>query len=141
MSIYMQLKYKTKFRDKEILKEALTKAKVKFTERNGEIICNTYFYELHFRKNTTGEYIIQTQGYNDFKSQITNLRDKVEKHYNELEKAKIALETKERQEQLRKQFQKQICDNIKTQVANSSAMYLEQEETLEDNSILLTIRV
>lgn len=34
-----------------------------------------------------------------------------------------------------------ICENIKSKVAKSPTMYLEQEEVMEDNSVLLTIRV
>ena len=38
-------------------------------------------------------------------------------------------------------IQKQICNNIKSKIAKSSSMKLEQEEVLEDNSILLTISI
>ena len=51
MSIYMQLKYKTKITDKEVLKKVFKEMKVIYKELNDELICNIYFYELHFRKN------------------------------------------------------------------------------------------
>lgn len=130
MSIYMQLKYKTKFRDKEILKEALNKAQVRFIEQYDELICNITFYELHFRKNTDNIYEIQTTGYDDWKSDIKEFRNKIEKHYEQIMREK----EKER-------LQKQICEDIKAQVIKNSSMNLEQEEVLEDNSILLTISI
>lgn len=40
-----------------------------------------------------------------------------------------------------KNMQKTVCENIKQKVAKSQTMQLEQEEILEDNSILLTIRI
>lgn len=38
-------------------------------------------------------------------------------------------------------IQEQICNNIKSKVAKSYSMKLENEEILEDNSVLLTISV
>lgn len=126
----MQLKYKTKFRDKEILKEALNKAQVRFIEQYDELICNITFYELHFRKNTDNVYEIKTMGYNDWKSDIKEFRNKIEKHYEQI-----------MQEKEKERIQKQICEDIKAQVIKNSSMNLEQEEVLEDNSILLTISI
>lgn len=126
MSIYMQLKYKTKFTDKEILKKAFIKAKVVYIEKNEELICDIGYYELHFKKSKTGEYEIKTAGYNDWKDDIKDFRNKISKHYEQLAK---------------EQLQKQICTNIKMEIAKSSSMRLEQEEILEDNSVLLTISI
>ncbi len=36
-------------------------------------------------------------------------------------------------------IQQQICNNIKSKIAKNSSMKIEQEEVLEDNSVLLTI--
>lgn len=126
MSVYMKLKYKTKFNDKEILKKAFKKAKVHYLEKDNELICDIEFYELHFIKSKTGEYEIQTRGYNDWKDDIKHFRDKVSEHYNQLAKEKV---------------QKQICDNIKSQIKKNPSYKLEQEEVLEDNSVLLTISI
>lgn len=38
-------------------------------------------------------------------------------------------------------IQKQVCNNIKSKITKNSYMRLEQEEVLEDNSILLTISI
>ena len=126
MSVYMQLKYKTKFTDKETLKKVFKKMKVTYFEEGNELICDIDFYELHFVKNKVGEYEIKTEGFNDWKDDIKDFRDKITKHYNLFAQELI---------------QKQICNNIKSKVAKSSSMKLEQEEVLEDNSILLTISI
>ena len=130
MSIYMQLKYKTKFRDKEILKEALTKAQVRFTERYDELICNITCYELHFRKNANDIYEIKTRGFDDFRNNIKEFRSEIEKYYNQIF-----------QEKEKEKLQGQICEDIKAQVIKNPSMNLEQEEILEDNSVLLTISI
>lgn len=126
MSVYMKLKYKTKFNDKEVLKKTFKKAKVHYIEQNNELICNIDFYELHFIKSKTGEYEIKTEGYNDWKDDIKKFRDKIAEHYHQLAKEKV---------------QKQICDNIKSQIKKNTSYKLEQEEVLEDNSVLLTISI
>ncbi|MGN1153116.1 MAG: hypothetical protein ACI4S3_03735 [Candidatus Gastranaerophilaceae bacterium] len=38
-------------------------------------------------------------------------------------------------------IQQLICNNIKSKVAKNSSMKIEQEEVLEDNSVLLTISI
>lgn len=38
-------------------------------------------------------------------------------------------------------IQQKICENIKQKVSKSMSMRLEQEEVLEDNSVLLTISI
>lgn len=126
MSIYMQLKYKTKITDKEVLKKVFKEMKVIYKELNDELICNIDFYELHFRKNKAGEYEIRTQGYNDFKKGITDFREKITNTYNQL---------------IKKSLQKEICKSIKTKVDKNSSMSLLKEEILEDNSVVLTINV
>lgn len=126
MSIFMQLKYKTKFTDKNILKKALEKANIEFTEHNEDIFCDIDYYDLHFAKTPKGEYEIKTEGYNDWKEYIKDFRDEITKYYEIIAK---------------EQIQVQICKNIKEKVAKNSSMKLEQEEILEDNSVLLTISV
>ncbi|MCM1264970.1 MAG: hypothetical protein NC200_02120 [Candidatus Gastranaerophilales bacterium] len=128
MSIYMQLKYKTKFTDKEILKKALKALKYNFNEEEDEIICNISYYELHLKKNNDGEYEIKTSGYNDWKDEIIAFREELLPIYNGLA-------------QKQKQLQQQICNNIKQKISKNPSMRLEQEEVLEDNSIVLTIKV
>ena len=126
MSIYVHLKYKTQLTDKEILKKVLKELKVNFSENKEELICNISRYQLHFKKNKTGEYEINTQGYNDWKNDITNFREKITKDYDKL---------------VQKQLQKQILENIKNKIANNKSMKIENEQILEDASVLLTIRV
>ena len=126
MSVYMRLKYKTKFTDKEILKRAIEQAKYTCIDNENELICNITFYELHLRKNKNKEYEIIAQGYNDYKGKIQEFKNKITPLYNQL---------------AQEQLQKQICDEIKKKVAKSKAMKLIQEETCEDNSIILTISV
>ena len=126
MSIYMQLKYKTKLSNKEVLKQAFKEANIEYVEKGEELICDIGYYELHFKKNKNGEYEIKTHGYNDWKDDIKDFRDTITNYYNTLSK---------------EQIQKQICNDIKSKVAKSSSMSLIQEETLDDNSIVLTISV
>ena len=53
---------------------------------------------------------------------------------------KINVVEKDIQEQI-KSVQQQICQNIKNNVKNNPEMNIEQEEVLEDNSIVLTINL
>ena len=126
MSIYVHLKYKTKFTDKEILKQALKKANVSYREQKGEFVCSISFYDLHFKKNKDGEYEIITKGYDDWKDDIIEFREKITTHYNKLSQQEL---------------QKQVLENIKKQISLNKAMEIEQEQILEDKSILLTIKV
>ena len=126
MSIYMQLKYKTKITNKETLKKVFEELNVRYKELNDELVCNIDFYELHFKKGKAEEYEINTKGYNDFKEDIIDFREKITDCYNKL---------------IQNNLQEEICKNIKTKVAKKSSMSLVQEETLEDNSIVLTISI
>lgn len=126
MSIYVHLKYKTKFTDKEILKKALKKANVSYREQKGEFVCSISFYDLHFKKNKDGEYEIKTKGYDDWKDDIIEFREKITTHYNKLSQQEL---------------QKQVLENIKKQISLNKAMEIEQEQILEDKSVLLTIKV
>ena len=126
MSIYVHLKYKTKFTDKEILKKALKKANVSYREQKGEFVCSISFYDLHFKKNKDGEYEIITKGYDDWKDDIIEFREKITTHYNKLSQQEL---------------QKQVLENIKKQISLHKAMEIEQEQILEDKSVLLTIKV
>lgn len=126
MSIYVHLKYKTKFTDKEILKQALKKANVSYREQKGELVCSISFYDLHFKKNKDGEYEIKTKGYDDWKDDIIEFREKITTHYNKLSQQEL---------------QKQVLENIKKQISLNKAMEIEQEQILEDKSVVLTIKV
>ena len=126
MSIYVHLKYKTKFTDKEILKQALKKANVSYREQKGEFVCSISFYDLHFKKNKDGEYEIITKGYDDWKDDIIEFREKITTHYNKLSQQEL---------------QKQVLENIKKQISLNKAMEIEQEQILEDKSVVLTIKV
>ena len=122
----MQLKYKTKLSDKEVLKKVFKELKIIYQDHNDELVCDINYYELHLKKNKGGEYEIRTKGYNDWKEEIIDFRKKITDYYNKL---------------IQNNQQKEICQSIKTKVAKSSSMSLIQEETLEDNSIVLTISV
>lgn len=126
MSIYVHLKYKTKFTDKEILKQALKKANVSYREQKGELVCSISFYDLHFKKNKDGEYEIKTKGYDDWKDDIIEFREKITTYYNKLSQQEL---------------QKQVLENIKKQISLNKAMEIEQEQILEDKSVVLTIKV
>lgn len=126
MSIYVHLKYKTKFTDKEILKQALKKANVSYREQKGELVCSISFYDLHFKKNKDGEYEIKTKGYDDWKDDIIEFREKITTHYNKLSQQEL---------------QKQVLENIKKQISLNKAMEIEQEQILDDKSVVLTIKV
>lgn len=126
MSIYVHLKYKTKFTDKEILKQALKKANVSYREQKGKLVCSISFYDLHFKKNKDGEYEIKTKGYDDWKDDIIEFREKITTHYNKLSQQEL---------------QKQVLENIKKQISLNKAMEIEQEQILEDKSVVLTIKV
>ncbi len=56
----------------------------------------------------------------------------------DIEKALKELDIKENSEN-DFNIQQQICNNIKSKIAKNSSMKIEQEEVLEDNSVLLTI--
>ena len=58
----------------------------------------------------------------------------------DIEKALKELDIKENVEN-NINIQQQICNNIKSKVAKNSSMKIEQEEVLEDNSVLLTISI
>ncbi len=126
MSVYIHLKYKTKFKDKEALINAFKMENINYTEKDDELMCNIGFYNLHFKKNKNGEYEINATGYDDWKDDIKSFRNKLAVHYEKLTKDKL---------------QEQICNDIKENIANSLSMKLESEVVLEDNSILLTIVV
>ncbi len=75
--------------------------------------------ELYTTKNSAYEF--KAVGYADLKD-IHKYFSKIETEYEKI-------------------TQKKICENIKTKVMKSPTMQLEQEEVLEDNSILLTIKI
>lgn len=126
MSIYMQLTYKTKFTDLEILKKALTMCQLKYSEKDGVLACDNVFYEFYLKKNKNGEFDLQVYGYDDWQDEILQLYKAITTKYEELAK---------------KQIQKEILDNIKNKLLNYSSMKLMQEEVLDDNSIVLTVSV
>lgn len=67
----------------------------------------------------------------------------IEKALNEVKNDKPSTNNKVQKNKLttNDNIQEQICNNIKSKVAKSYSMKLENEEILEDNSILLTISV
>lgn len=67
----------------------------------------------------------------------------IEKALNEVKNDKPSTNNKVQKNKLttNDNIQEQICNNIKSKVAKSSSMKLENEEILEDNSVLLTISV
>lgn len=118
-NIDKQTTYQTKFVDKDIILQALKKANYTYTKSGRHIICNIPNNKIAIQKTSGGNYELQISG--DCNS------DKIQKFYNKVGKEYENI------------VQQKICNNIKSKVANISNMKLEQEEVLEDNSVLLTI--
>lgn len=113
--------YQTKFVDKDLIIQALEKAKINYTQNNGQIKCNIPDNEIKFVKSTGGNYELKIGGdCNIYK--IQSFYNKVGKEYENI-------------------VQQKICKNIKEKVSMNKAMKIEQEEVLEDNSIVITISV
>ena len=112
--------FQTKFTDKNLLIETLNSLGLDCEEHQNQIICRTDDY-----------IIIFTKGSENFEFKITgNISDK--EAYQQYKNIDSNYE---------KVLQKSVVDNIKQKVKKNSNMKIEQEEILEDNSVLLTISI
>ena len=112
--------YQTKFVDRNLIKQSLDNAKIHYTESR-QITCNIPNNEIKIVKGAGGNYELNVSGDCNVVT-IQDFYNKVGKEYEKL-------------------VQEQICNDIKSKVAKSSSMKLEQEDILEDNSVLLTISI
>lgn len=113
--------YQTKFVEMNLIKQSLDNAKIHYIESSRHITCNIPNNEIKIVKGAGGNYELNVSG-NCNVIKIQDFYNKVGKEYEKL-------------------VQEQICNDIKSKVAKSSSMKLEQEEILEDNSVLLTISI
>lgn len=112
--------FDTKFADKDLLIKALKSIGLICIETGNEIKCSSDNYTLIFANNGTN-YQFKIIGDVTEKDAYQKYKD-VDLRYERL-------------------VQQEVVENVKKKVAKSPTMQLEQEEVLEDNSILLTIRV
>lgn len=112
--------FQTKFADKELLIKTLESLGLKCTENNGEITCSSDNYTLIFT-NKNNSYEFKIRGSVTNKQAYQKYKD-IDTKYGKI-------------------VQKEVVENVKKKVAKSPSMQLENEELLEDNSVLLTIRV
>ena len=112
--------FQTKFTDKNLLIKALASIGLNCVEKNGEITCSSDNYTLIFtNKNNIYEFKI-----------IGNVSNK-----------EAYQKYKDIDTRYAKEVQQEVIQNVKQKVAKSPTMKLEQEEVLEDNSVLLTITI
>lgn len=113
--------FPTIFTDTSVLKYALKNSKVNVQMQgdNFEFTLNGCSASIYKESSSNYEFKIVGK---------CNLED-MHKHFKQIET------------EYEKIVQYNICENIKSKVAKSSTMQLEQEEILEDNSVLLTIRI
>lgn len=112
--------FQTKFTNKNLLIKALGSIGLKCVERNSEIICSSDNYTLIFT-NRNNAYEFRIRGSVTNKEAYQKYKD-IDTRYGKV-------------------VQQEVVQNVKSKLAKSSTMQLEREEILEDNSVLLTIRV
>lgn len=113
--------FPTIYTDKSILKQALKNAGITATMKgdNFEFVLDGFDASIYRQGDSNYEF--KVIGKCDLKA--------VHKHFSKIET------------EYNKVVQHNICENIKNKVAKSHTMQLEQEEVLEDNSVLITIRI
>ncbi len=113
--------FPTIFTDTSILKYAL---------KNSNVSAQVKGDNFEFTLDGFSASIYKTVGNNyEFKIVGKCNLEKIHEYFNKIET------------EYNKIVQYNICENIKNKVKKSPTMHLEQEEVLEDNSVLLTIRV
>ncbi len=113
--------FPTTFVDESLLKQALNNSSLNVTNNNDDFTFKLADCTVTLYKEKDDNYSLKVIG----KANLENVYNQVQKIESEYEKA----------------MQRRILENIKQKVAKSSSMQLEQEEILEDNSVLLTIRI
>ena len=115
-----KLLYQTSFTETDLLEEALKQSDMKYKKNKGNVSFNISGYTIEMKKAEDDIYQLLAIG-NGNKKEIEAFYEKILGKYEKL-------------------LQKKVCDNVKEKLKNTS-MQLEQEEILEDNSILLTISI
>jgi len=113
--------FPTTYIDTNILKSALKNSGINATVKGDNFEFVLDGFETSIYKDSGNNYEFKIIGKCNLKN-IHKYFNKIETEYNKI-------------------VQYNICENIKKKVAKSSTMQLEQEEVLEDNSVLLTIRI
>lgn len=113
--------FPTTFTDTRVLQQSLKKVGINTKVVGDNFEFSLDGFETSIYKESNNNYEFKIVGKCDLKS-IHKYFNKIEAEYNKV-------------------VQYNICENIKSKVKKSSTMQLEQEEVLEDNSVLLTIRV
>lgn len=113
--------FQTVFADEKLLIKTLEDIGFYPENNNGKIICCSDNYTLNFYKNSKDNYEFKISGNISNKEAYQKYKD-VNNHYGEI-------------------VQKETINNIKQKVQRNSSMKLENEEILEDNSVVLTIDV
>ena len=111
----------TKIADKELLRISLKKTNIAFTENNNRFTCRAGNSDITIAKTRNGNYEFRIVGDGNL-APVQNLYNKLGAEYE-------------------RQVQQKVCKNIKEKVSMNKAMKIEQEEVLEDNSIVITISV
>ena len=113
--------FQTKFADEKLLVKTLEDIGFNCENKKGIITCCSDNYTLNFYKNDKNNYEFQVSGNISNKDAYLKYKD-VDRHYGEI-------------------VQKETVDSVKQKVKNSKSMKIENEEILEDNSVVLTIEV
>lgn len=113
--------FPTSFVDENLLKQALSNSDLSVTQKDKDFMFKLPDCNITIFKEKDDNYSLKVVG----KANLENVYkyvQRIETEYNKI-------------------IQYNICENIKSKVEKSPTMQLEQEEVLEDNSVLLTIRV
>lgn len=113
--------FQTKFADENLLIKTLEDIGFICENNNGTISCCSDNYTLNFYQNKKGYFEFKIFGNISNKEAYQKYKD-VDKHYGEI-------------------VQKETINNIKEKLENNLSMLLENEEILEDNSVVLTIDI
>lgn len=113
--------FQTKLTEEELLRISLKNTNTAFTENNKQFMCKIGNSDVTMIKTPDGNYKFKIIG-------DGNLTP-VQKFYNKLGA------------EYERQLQKLICNNIRQKISKNPSMKIENEEILEDNSVLITINV
>ena len=113
--------FQTKFTDDELLRTSLRNTNTAYTEQNRKFICKIGNSDITICKTPDSNYEFRIIG----DGNLTPVQDFYNKLGSEYER----------------QLQKQICNNIREKVSKNPSMKIENEEILEDNSVVITINV
>ena len=113
--------FQTFFTDSDLLKKTLDASGIAYQVKSGKFIFDYQGNHFEFFKGENENFELKIDGQ-------FNL-DKINEFYNDLAHS------------YEKFVQEQICSNIREKVKNNKAFKIEQEEVLEDESVVITISV